>query len=205
MDVAEYHESTWPEPSRVPWTHPNLAEYHEPKISTRVERITGYYSFEWTISSTFSLPKSSHSRFEKGLMSGPRANGFGFRPIALSRRLGCTAGASLAWSSQLGKAVRRRRAWRRGGEGRRVIKEMAIFWRGKLLLQNDGAVEYFNTIVVQPHRKLVTNQGRGFHVRCRYQTRDKTVTNAVNVRYESTFDAIASAPKDASIMPSVRK
>lgn len=51
-----------------------------------------------------------------------------------------------------------------------------------LLLQNDGGVEYFNTIVVQPHRKLVTNQGRGFHIRCRYQTRDKTISNAVNVR-----------------------
>ncbi|KAI5702601.1 hypothetical protein M8J75_001945 [Diaphorina citri] len=32
-----------------------------------------------------------------------------------------------------------------------------------------GEVEYFNTIVVQPHRKLVTNQGQGFHVRCRYR------------------------------------
>ncbi|KAK0175305.1 hypothetical protein PV327_009065 [Microctonus hyperodae] len=42
---------------------------------------------------------------------------------------------------------------------------------------DDGGIEYFNTIVVQPHLKLVTNQGRGFHVRCRYQTRDKVVTN----------------------------
>ncbi|KAL1459487.1 hypothetical protein WDU94_011465 [Cyamophila willieti] len=33
----------------------------------------------------------------------------------------------------------------------------------------NGEVEYFNTIVVQPHRKLVTNQGQGFHVRCRYR------------------------------------
>ncbi|OXU26019.1 hypothetical protein TSAR_016442, partial [Trichomalopsis sarcophagae] len=41
----------------------------------------------------------------------------------------------------------------------------------------DGGIEYFNTIVVQPHLKLVTNQGRGFHVRCRYQTRDKVVSN----------------------------
>ncbi|XP_015115819.1 uncharacterized protein LOC107040304 [Diachasma alloeum] len=41
----------------------------------------------------------------------------------------------------------------------------------------DGGIEYFNTIVVQPHLKLVTNQGRGFHVRCRYQTRDKIITN----------------------------
>ena len=45
----------------------------------------------------------------------------------------------------------------------------------------DG-IEYFNTVVVQPHRKLVTNQGRGYHVRCRYQTQEKTLTNDFNVR-----------------------
>jgi hypothetical protein len=37
----------------------------------------------------------------------------------------------------------------------------------------DG-VEYYNTVVVQPHRRLVTNQGKGYHIRCRYQTKDKT-------------------------------
>lgn len=42
------------------------------------------------------------------------------------------------------------------------------------LLQDDGGIEYFNTIVVQPHLKLVTNQGRGFHIRCRYSTRNNT-------------------------------
>ena len=47
----------------------------------------------------------------------------------------------------------------------------------------DG-IEYFNTVVVQPHRKLVTNQGRGYHVRCRYQTQEKTLTNDFNVRYD---------------------
>merc|ERR1711923_23534 len=46
----------------------------------------------------------------------------------------------------------------------------------------DG-IEYFNTVVVQPHRKLVTNQGRGYHVRCRYQTQEKTLTNDFNVRF----------------------
>jgi len=44
----------------------------------------------------------------------------------------------------------------------------------------DG-IEYFNTVVVQPHRKLVTNQGRGYHIRCKYQTQEKTVTNQFNV------------------------
>ena len=43
-------------------------------------------------------------------------------------------------------------------------------------------VEYFNTVVVQPHRKLVTNQGRGYHVRCRYQTEEKLLQNDFNVR-----------------------
>ncbi|CAH1108524.1 unnamed protein product [Psylliodes chrysocephalus] len=42
---------------------------------------------------------------------------------------------------------------------------------------DDGAIEYYNTIVVQPHLKLVTNQGRGFHIRCRYNTRNNTVMN----------------------------
>lgn len=51
-----------------------------------------------------------------------------------------------------------------------------------LSYQFEGGVEYFNTIVVQPHRKLVTNQGRGFHISCRYQTRDKTISNDVDVR-----------------------
>ncbi|CAG9835377.1 unnamed protein product [Diabrotica balteata] len=42
---------------------------------------------------------------------------------------------------------------------------------------DDGGIEYYNTIVVQPHLKLVTNQGRGFHIRCRYSTRNNTVMN----------------------------
>jgi len=45
-------------------------------------------------------------------------------------------------------------------------------------------MEYFNTVVVQPHRKLVTNQGRGYHVRCRYQSQEKTLTNDFNVRFK---------------------
>ncbi|XP_065347897.1 cuticlin-4 [Cloeon dipterum] len=45
----------------------------------------------------------------------------------------------------------------------------------------DGGVEYFNTIVVQPHLKLVTSQGRGYQVKCRYETRERTpIVVAVN-------------------------
>merc|ERR1712241_478982 len=47
----------------------------------------------------------------------------------------------------------------------------------------EEGMEYFNTVVVQPHRKLVTNQGRGYHVRCRYQSQERTLTNDFNVRY----------------------
>ena len=45
----------------------------------------------------------------------------------------------------------------------------------------DEGVEFFNTVVLQPHRKLVTNQGRGYHVRCRYQTEEKTLLSTFDV------------------------
>ncbi|XP_043203393.1 cuticlin-1-like isoform X1 [Amphibalanus amphitrite] len=51
-------------------------------------------------------------------------------------------------------------------------------------LEEDQDIEYFNTIVVQPHRKLVTNQGRGFHIRCKYQTREKAVNANFDVSDE---------------------
>lgn len=37
---------------------------------------------------------------------------------------------------------------------------------------DDGGIEFFNTIVLQPHLKLVTDLGRGYHVRCRYKSRE---------------------------------
>lgn len=65
----------------------------------------------------------------------------------------------------------------------------------------DGGIEYFNTIVVQPHLKLVTNQGRGFHVRCRYQTRDKVVTNdQTNVAMLQSLPLQAMAPMPGCTM-----
>ncbi|XP_076333522.1 cuticlin-1-like [Tachypleus tridentatus] len=56
----------------------------------------------------------------------------------------------------------------------------------------DG-VEYFNTVVVQPHRKLVTSQGRGYHVRCRYQTKEKTILSNFNVSMLGTTPMYATA------------
>ncbi|XP_022688715.1 cuticlin-1-like isoform X2 [Varroa jacobsoni] len=58
----------------------------------------------------------------------------------------------------------------------------------------DDGVEYFNTVVVQPHRKLVTNQGKGFHIRCRYQTKERQVTNNFNVSQLGTTPLVATAP-----------
>jgi len=49
----------------------------------------------------------------------------------------------------------------------------------------DAGVEFFNTIVLQPHRKLVTNQGRGYHVRCRYKTEEKTLLSTFDVDMNS--------------------
>jgi len=63
----------------------------------------------------------------------------------------------------------------------------------------DG-VEYFNTVVVQPHRKLVTNQGRGYHVRCRYQTQEKLLQNDFNVSALGTTPLTATAAMPSSSM-----
>jgi len=63
----------------------------------------------------------------------------------------------------------------------------------------DG-IEYFNTVVVQPHRKLVTNQGRGYHVRCKYQTQEQTLINDFNVSSLGTTPLTATAAMPASSM-----
>lgn len=35
-----------------------------------------------------------------------------------------------------------------------------------------GEIEFFNTIVVQPHLKLVTDMTTSYHVRCKYKSRE---------------------------------
>jgi hypothetical protein len=40
---------------------------------------------------------------------------------------------------------------------------------------DDGGIEFFNTIVLQPHLKLVTDLGRGYHIRCRYKNREAAI------------------------------
>lgn len=64
---------------------------------------------------------------------------------------------------------------------------------------NDG-VEYFNTIVVQPHRKLVTNQGRGYHIRCRYRTESKTLKSDFDVNGLGHTPLTATAAMPAAHM-----
>lgn len=61
-------------------------------------------------------------------------------------------------------------------------------------------VEYFNTIVIQPHRKLVTNQGRGYHIRCRYHTEEKRLLGNFNVDGLGTTPLTATAAMPGTSM-----
>lgn len=66
-------------------------------------------------------------------------------------------------------------------------------------LKDDG-IEYFNTVVVQPHKRLVTNQGKGYHIRCRYQTQAKTISNNYNTSAIGTTPVVAAAPMPSCSM-----
>lgn len=55
----------------------------------------------------------------------------------------------------------------------KVLTLIIIFMHPK---KEDGDIDYFNTIVLQAHLKLVTDMGRGYHVRCRYKSRDAAMT-----------------------------
>lgn len=61
-------------------------------------------------------------------------------------------------------------------------------------------VEFFNTIVIQPHRKLVTNQGRGYHIRCRYRTEEKRLLGTFNVGELGTTPLTATAAMPGTSM-----
>lgn len=64
----------------------------------------------------------------------------------------------------------------------------------------EDGVEFFNTIVLQPHRKLVTNQGRGYHVRCRYRTEEKTLLSTFDVDGLKTAPLLATAAMPSTNM-----
>lgn len=56
---------------------------------------------------------------------------------------------------------------------------------------DDGGIEFFNTIVLQPHLKLVTDLGRGYHVRCRYKSREAAMT-VKSTKWEQHPEALTS-------------
>lgn len=67
-------------------------------------------------------------------------------------------------------------------------------------LQDDGAIEFFNTIVLQPHLKLVTDLGRGYHVRCRYNSRKAATPPQKRLsEFDQTPEALTSLEDDTDV------
>lgn len=48
---------------------------------------------------------------------------------------------------------------------------------GTLSAEVDDGIEFYNTVVVQPHMHLMTNHSKGYNIRCKYQTRERTIAN----------------------------
>lgn len=73
-----------------------------------------------------------------------------------------------------------------------------ILFRNKKLIhrllfyhfQEDNGFEFFNTIVLQPHLKLVTDMGRGYHVRCRYKSREAAAAAKIVPNDDQTPEAL---------------
>lgn len=87
------------------------------------------------------------------------------------------------------------------GEGSPVTYELPLRSCNTMSTDVDDGIEYFNTIVVQPHRMLVTNLGRGYHIRCKYQVREKTIISQLNVTsHLGTTPLTATAPMPSSSM-----
>lgn len=42
--------------------------------------------------------------------------------------------------------------------------------------------EFFNTVILEPHPKLVTGQGKGFHIRCKYLKKEDKKLPTVNMK-----------------------
>lgn len=86
----------------------------------------------------------------------------------------------------------------------KYYQRLIPFHRLIILSQEDNGFEFFNTIVLQPHLKLVTDLGRGYHVRCRYKNREaaaaaKTVPKTDDDTVESvTGDSITDNKEPSS-------
>jgi len=63
----------------------------------------------------------------------------------------------------------------------KVVYVIPLLMCNTMSIDVDNGLEFFNTVVLQPHRKLVTNQGRGYHIRCRYRTEEKTLQSGFDV------------------------
>uniref|UniRef100_A0A1B6GMH0 ZP domain-containing protein n=1 Tax=Cuerna arida TaxID=1464854 RepID=A0A1B6GMH0_9HEMI len=63
---------------------------------------------------------------------------------------------------------------------------------------DDGSLVYSNIIVVQPHPKLFTNQGRGFRVQCKYDIRDNIIIND-----QSSVDDVQAKPLRSEPVPAI--
>ncbi|XP_059224865.1 uncharacterized protein LOC106086656 isoform X2 [Stomoxys calcitrans] len=70
---------------------------------------------------------------------------------------------------------------------------------------DDGGIEFFNTIVLQPHLKLITDAGRGYHVRCSYKSRDAAMNGKkahhhkmVGSKYAQKPQALKSSEADSA-------
>ncbi|KAG9510502.1 BTB/POZ domain-containing protein 6, partial [Fragariocoptes setiger] len=70
----------------------------------------------------------------------------------------------------------------------------------------EDGIEYFNTIMLQPHMRLLTSSSRAYHVRCKYQTREKTISNThfnVSASFALQSSSIGPIPVTATAaMPS---
>lgn len=66
------------------------------------------------------------------------------------------------------------------------------------ITQDDNGIEFFNTIVLQPHLKLVTDLGRGYHVRCRYKSREAAAATKNETTNDSPEALIASDDDDSA-------
>ncbi|XP_054713772.1 cuticlin-1-like [Uloborus diversus] len=64
----------------------------------------------------------------------------------------------------------------------------------------EDGIEYFNSVIIQPHRKLVTSQGRVYQVKCKYETREQTLFSNFNVSMMGTTPILATAPMPACSM-----
>jgi hypothetical protein len=51
------------------------------------------------------------------------------------------------------------------------------------MTSSDGPEEeFFNTVILEPHPKLVTGQGKGFHIRCKYLKKEDKKLPTVNMK-----------------------